>query len=115
MAKTFLGVSNDCRWNSVEELSNFRSKEILIEVHHVEANRYEKERQHMSRFEKLSLKVMRKRMSDAGWMFYGAGQGKHDSAGKRRSVCSLAICSQLSLFGGKWKYCEELQSKPTEK
>ena len=33
----------------------------------------------------------------------------------RGSVRSLAICSQLPLFSGEWKDCEELRPKPKEK
>ena len=32
----------------------------------------------------------------------------------RGSVRSFAICSQLPLFSGEWKDCEELRPKPKE-
>ena len=45
----------------------------------------------------------------------GAGKSKHGSAGKTRSVCSLAVCGQFSaVLVQEWKDCEELKPKAKE-
>ena len=90
-----------------EELHLLMSKEILVEVEHVKTHRTKKDKKDVAIIEILSLKAMRKRMSwqkqGQCWTkdSHGADESKNIPARTRRGVCSLAVCRQLSLLGGR--------------
>ena len=94
-----------------------RLKETLIEGEHVKAHRTVKERQQMTLHEKFITEGSEKAgelakegaMLDEG--FFSAGKSKHDPAGERRSVPILAVCSQLSLFGGRKSFKPKSKEK----
>ena len=75
------------------------TKEILAEVEHVKAHRTEKDKKEVSHFEKLVTDGNEKAderakagaMRDEGFMT--KVRAKNGPAGKRRSVCSPALCS----------------------
>ena len=85
-----------------EEVRRFHPEE----VEHVQAHRTKKEMQHMSLFERFIAEgnekadALAKRRSDDGWRTYGTGRSEYGPPGKRKSSCSIAMCSWLSLSGG---------------
>ena len=90
-----------------EELHQLMSKEIFGEVEHVNAHRTKKDTNDVSRFEKFVAQGNQKvnELAKAGAMldegFMAQARAKNGPAGKRRSVCSPAVRSQLPLFGGR--------------
>ena len=89
-----------------EELHRLTSREILIDVVHVEAHRTEKDKKEMTQFEKFVAEGNEKAdelakegaMLDEG--FYGGSKIRDYAAGAGRGARSPAVCSQLSLSGG---------------
>ena len=93
-----------CGLRSGEELHSLISREILVQVEHVEAHRAEKDKKEMSRFERFVADGNEKtdELAKEGAMkdgFMAQVRAKTFSAGKRRSVCSITVCGQLPLFG----------------
>ena len=92
----------------LQELHLLTSKEMLVEVEHVKAHRTKKEKKEMSQFEKCVTEGNEKAdelakagaMLDEGFMSETRAK-KVRQERERRGVCSLAVCSQLSLFGGR--------------
>ena len=81
------------------------SKEISVEVEHVKAHRTKKDKKDTSRFEKFVTDGSEKAdwagegRCDFGRRIYGGSESKDGAAGTRGSICSLAVCSEFSLFG----------------
>ena len=83
------------------------SKEILVEVEHVMAHRTKKDKKEMTHFEKFVAEGNEKAdelakavaMLDEGFMAETRAKTVQQER-ERRSVRSLEVCSQLSLFGG---------------
>ena len=98
-----------------EELHKFRQQDMLIEVEHVKAHRTEKETQQLSLFEKFFTEGNEKadELAKEGAMLDGGvvaqARARTGPAGKRRSVCSFAVCSQFSLLVEVWTECQELE------
>ena len=68
----------------------FRSQEIFwMEVEHVKAHRTKKDKKDMSH------------LSNVGRRVHGGSESKNGAARERSSVCSPAVRSQVSLFGGR--------------
>ena len=61
--------------------------------------------------EKADELAMGRAMLDGGWM----AQTRANSILKERSACSIAKRSQLSLFCGGTKDCEDLKPEPKQK
>ena len=82
------------------------SLEILVEVEHVRAHRTMKDEKDESHFEKFVTDGDEKadELAKEGAMLdegiHGGSKIKDSPAGARRGVRSLAVRSQLSLFGG---------------
>ena len=89
-----------------EELHFLVSKEILAGVEHFKAHRTKKDKKYMSHFEKFVTEGIEKAdefakagaMLDEGFMAEARAKTVQQD---RRSVRSLAACSQLSLFSGR--------------
>ena len=78
-----------------------------MEVEHVKAHRTKKDKKEMSHFERFVTDGNEKadELAKAGAMLddgsMAGARAKTSAAGARRGLCSLAVCSQFSLFG--WK------------
>ena len=75
------------------------SKDILVEVEHVEAHRTKKDKKEMSHLRSLSPMAMRKRMSwqgryDVGRRICGGSEGKNGAA-RERDFCSLQFAASI--------------------
>ena len=90
-----------------EELYRFHQEGILVEVEHVKAHCTKKEMQQMSLFERVisigneKADELANQRADNGWRTSGTCKSEHGLTGKKRKLCSIAICSKLSLFGGR--------------
>ena len=101
---------------ATEELHLLISKEMLVEIEHVEAHRTKKDKKEMSQFEKFVFDGNEKAdelataraMLDGGLM---AETRAKTVQRERRSVRSLAARSQLSLFGRRMKRLAEAERK----
>ena len=74
-----------------------------FEGKHVEVHRTEKDKKKMSHFEKYVIDGNQKadELAKVGAIFDEGFMAKNSQAGARRRLRSLALCSQLSLFGGR--------------
>ena len=78
-----------------------------MEVEHVNAHHTKEELQQVSLFERFIAEGTEKTAelaTDAAMMeggLNGTGKSEHDPTGRRRSLCIIAICSLLSLSGGR--------------
>ena len=76
-------------------------------MEHVKAHRTKKDKKAMSHFEKFATEGNEKadELAKEGAMlhegFHGGNESKDSAAGARRGICSLAVCSEFSLFGGR--------------
>ena len=89
-----------------------------MEVEHVKAHRTKKEKEKMTKIERLSLKEMRigKSRSNAGRRTYGRSESCYCEAGEREEVyVALQYAASVHCLVEEWKDCEELRPKPKEK
>ena len=80
---------------------------ILVEVEHVKAHRTKKEEEKVTQLgmfvtegNEKAAELARSR-SNVGRRIHGRSESRNYAAGMREGVCSLAVCGQLSLLGGR--------------
>ena len=71
-------------------------------VEHVKAPEHQKGQENMSQFERFVTEGNEKadELAKAGARINGRSKSRNYAAGKRRGVCSTAVCGQLPLPGG---------------
>ena len=94
-----------------EETHVLMSREILVEVEHVKAHRTKKDKKDMSHFEKFVTDGTEQadELAQAGAMldegFVAEARANTVQQEEReKSVCSLAVRSQLSVLGGRMDF-----------
>ena len=88
-----------------EELHRLAARDIVVEVEHVKAHRTKKDKKEMSHFEKYVMHGNEKAdelakaeaMLDEGFL----AEARAKTMQQERGTCRSAVCSQLSLFGGR--------------
>ena len=97
-----------------EEWHYLRSKEILIEVEHVKAHRTEKERQHMSLFEKFITEGNEKsdELAMEGAIFDGRlmAQARASTVRQEREKKCTRLCSVRPAFTVWWRNGKTVKS-----